>query len=139
MYFINSGAVQIRLDQPDMPPKTIKVITTGSFFGEGALFSKTTRSASAIAEVRTQCLALDAESFERLVDENEEFGRRMRIIATRRVTRINKEMGSGGPEKHREKKLESRRDSHLNLPPRKRQDLTIETEEHTGSHMKCVV
>ena len=80
MYFIVDGAVEVRTK--NYPVR----LRSGSFFGEMELLEENKkRSADVIAVTNTQLLMLEAEDFHKILDDNPEIEKSLRIIAKRRM------------------------------------------------------
>ncbi|MGN6514489.1 MAG: cyclic nucleotide-gated ion channel [Rhizomicrobium sp.] len=82
MYFIVSGAVEIRL-----PRHTLR-LRSGDFFGELALLQETMRAASIVAATSTRYLALSAADFETLVLHHPELKTRVLRNAASQVENL---------------------------------------------------
>ncbi|NCN41129.1 cyclic nucleotide-binding domain-containing protein [bacterium] len=81
MYFIRKGEVEILTPQNER----LAVLSSGSFFGEGALLSdRSQRSASARAIGFTDLLSLSSECFQKILDEHPEFANHMHEVSEKR-------------------------------------------------------
>ncbi|KAF9824505.1 hypothetical protein SFRURICE_001389 [Spodoptera frugiperda] len=67
MYFVEDGAVSIRITRDDGNEHEIKRLEAGGYFGELALVTHKPRAASAYAVGPTRVAFLDVETFERLL------------------------------------------------------------------------
>jgi len=79
MYLIASGAVEVEAGNGRVR------LEEGDFFGEMALLSRETRTATVRAVRATDLLVLDASDFLRLVDRLPEVGARVRAVARERT------------------------------------------------------
>ncbi|MGD9639071.1 MAG: cyclic nucleotide-gated ion channel [Alphaproteobacteria bacterium] len=79
MYFIVDGSVEVRTK---FYPVRLR---SGSFFGEMEMLEENKkRNADVLAIANTQLLMLEAEDFHKILDENPEIEKSLRIIAKRR-------------------------------------------------------
>lgn len=67
-YLVTSGEVQLIIDNKDGAPRIVDTITTGRFFGEGAVLGVQERSAKAFVSQDATLLVLRAEQLHALMD-----------------------------------------------------------------------
>ncbi|GGK78264.1 cation:proton antiporter domain-containing protein [Amphritea balenae] len=79
MYFISSGAVQVRIE-PDPV-----LLGSGDFFGELALLTQAPRNADVIAMAYCQLLVLQSQDFQQLLAENPSLQEQINRIARDRL------------------------------------------------------
>jgi monovalent cation:H+ antiporter, CPA1 family len=78
MYFISSGAVEVRIE-----PRPVR-LGTGDFVGEMALLDGRLRSADVVALGFCRLLRLSSRDFERLMRADEGLRAHIRSVASRR-------------------------------------------------------
>jgi CRP/FNR family cyclic AMP-dependent transcriptional regulator len=84
MYLIVEGEVEIRKDTSGSSAKTLVKLKKGDLFGEMALIDHKLRSASAITAGPAKLLALNAQLFDAMIEQNPDFSRKMiRVLAER--------------------------------------------------------
>jgi hypothetical protein len=81
MYFIVSGAVEIRGGDPE---ELLATLGPGAFFGEMALLSSAPRNARALAVEHCDMYTLDKAAFERLISRHPEMAEKVRALAEER-------------------------------------------------------
>ena len=79
MYFIVSGDVEV-----DLPPNTFH-LTTGEYFGEMGIISRTERVANVISITECQLLILEARDLNRMLDDNPALAAELNDLTARRV------------------------------------------------------
>jgi voltage-gated potassium channel len=79
MYFIASGEVAVELPDRKVP------LTAGSFFGELALLSNSTRSATVVTTTDTELLVLDLLDFRTLMAKHPDLAEAIDVEAKRRI------------------------------------------------------
>lgn len=79
MYFIVSGDVEV-----DLPPNSFH-LTTGEYFGELGILSRTARVANVISITECQLLVLEARDLNRLLEDNPVLARELKDIASKRL------------------------------------------------------
>ncbi len=89
MYIIIQGEVEIRKKTAASTTKTLTVLHEGDIFGEMALIEKKSRSASAIATQPTKLLALNENLFEKMIETNPDFAKKMIKILSERIRKAN--------------------------------------------------
>jgi CRP-like cAMP-binding protein len=67
LYIVVLGTVRIVKDYQGRHEHTLNVLGTGDFFGDLAIFEDRPRSATAVAQVETELLALHAEKFKQTI------------------------------------------------------------------------
>ncbi len=91
MFIIHSGAVKIT-KKTDEGEKTLVVLTSGDFFGEMAVIDHEPRSASAIAEKETVCIALNEELFEQQMQRNAKIVKKILKNMSARLRAMNEQL-----------------------------------------------
>ncbi|MBI2303858.1 MAG: cyclic nucleotide-binding domain-containing protein [Chloroflexi bacterium] len=104
MYVIQAGKVEVVLERSggEIP---LAVLESGDIFGEMALFSRATRSATARALTEARVLTIDKRGFLRRVHEDPSLAFRILQKMSDRIRNLNSEVaklkeqqGSGQPE-----------------------------------------
>ena len=99
MYVIHSGTVEIS-QMVNGKKETLAVLGKDSFFGEMALLSNTTRTATAIALERTMLLPFDKEAMIKRIETNPRFALHLITSLSERLIRttstLAKLMGESG-------------------------------------------
>jgi response regulator RpfG family c-di-GMP phosphodiesterase len=90
MFMIVSGNVSVLKDM-GWGQRELKRIGPNETFGEMALISKETRSATVKALERTECLKLDQERFSDLLDQDALFAQRVAKVLTKRLSALDKQ------------------------------------------------
>ena len=85
IYFLVKGEACV-LKKMGGGERKLKLLQTGECFGEMALISQETRSATVKAITDAECLVMTAADFFQLIDEDKQFGRRIMHILTARLT-----------------------------------------------------
>jgi CRP/FNR family cyclic AMP-dependent transcriptional regulator len=89
LYIIIEGEVEIRKSTYSSSSKTLISLHTGDIFGEMAIIEKKARSATAIAVKPSKLLVMNDALFERMVEKNSDFAKKMIRILSGRVRRAN--------------------------------------------------
>ena len=89
MYLIVEGEVEIRKGTSGSAAKTLVSLHKGDLFGEMALIDHKLRSASAVTSSDTKLLALNAQLFDSMIEQNPDFSRKMIRILAKRVRSTN--------------------------------------------------
>ncbi|MBN2442228.1 MAG: Crp/Fnr family transcriptional regulator [Spirochaetales bacterium] len=89
LYIIIEGEVEIRKSTYSSSAKTLISLNAGDIFGEMAIIEKKARSASAIAIKPTKLLIMNDALFERMIEKNSDFAKKMIRILSGRVRRAN--------------------------------------------------
>jgi CRP-like cAMP-binding protein len=89
LYIIIEGEVEIRKSTYLSSSKILMSLHTGDIFGEMAIIEKKARSASAIAVKPTKLLIMNDALFERMVEKNSDFAKKMIRILSGRIRRAN--------------------------------------------------
>jgi len=84
MYFIVSGDVEV-----DLPPNSFH-LTTGEFFGEMGILSRSERIANVISITECQLLILQARDLNRLLEDNPGLAAELKELTDRRLAESNK-------------------------------------------------
>ena len=79
MYFIVSGDVEV-----DLPPNTFH-LTTGEYFGETGIISRTERVANVISITECKLLILEARDLNRLLEDNPALATELKELTDRRL------------------------------------------------------
>jgi len=79
-YIIEDGAVRISKYIPNMGEEALAVLKNGSYFGEMALIDGSTRSATAIANVKTACLVINKADLDGLLTANKDLGNKLLMV-----------------------------------------------------------
>jgi len=79
MYFIVTGDVEV-----DLPPNSFH-LTTGEYFGELGILSRTARVANVISITECQLLVLEARDLNRLLEDNPVLADELKELAKRRL------------------------------------------------------
>ncbi|PPR27036.1 MAG: Cyclic nucleotide-gated potassium channel, partial [Alphaproteobacteria bacterium MarineAlpha10_Bin1] len=79
MYFIVSGDVEV-----DLAPNAFH-LTTGEYFGELGILSRTARVANVISITECQLLVLEARDLNRLLEDNPVLADELKELAKRRL------------------------------------------------------
>jgi CRP-like cAMP-binding protein len=89
MFVIIEGRVEISKSTAGGSSKTLIELAKGDIFGEMALVEKKTRSATARAMAPTRLLVMDEALFQKTLDGNADFARKMIRILSERLRRAN--------------------------------------------------
>ena len=89
MFVIIDGRVEISKSTSGGSSKTLIELSNGHIFGEMALVEKKTRSATARAVSATRLLVMDEALFQKTLDGNADFARKMIRILSERLRRAN--------------------------------------------------
>jgi len=89
MFVIITGRVEISKSTSGGSSKTLIELGKGDIFGEMALVEKKTRSATARAVSETRLLVMDEPLFQKTLDGNPDFARKMIRILSERLRRAN--------------------------------------------------
>jgi CRP/FNR family transcriptional regulator, cyclic AMP receptor protein len=81
--------VEIRKSTYTSSSKTLISLCTGDIFGEMAIIEKKARSATAVAIEPTKLLVMNDVLFERMIEKNPDFAKKMIKILSGRVRRAN--------------------------------------------------
>ncbi len=85
LYLIMFGEAEVRYEPEHSAPQLISTLRAGQFFGEMALLTGDTRSATVMAKTDVECYRLERQAFQGLLLKRPEIAEGMsRIIATRR-------------------------------------------------------
>src|SRR3954467_10140273 len=85
LYIVAFGEVEVRYEPPHGAPQTISTLRSGQFFGEMALLTGETRTATVVALTDVECYRLDGKSFQGLLLRRPEIAEAMaRVIHTRK-------------------------------------------------------
>jgi CRP-like cAMP-binding protein len=85
LYIVAFGEVEVRYEPPHGAPQTISTLRSGQFFGEMALLTGETRTATVIALTDVECYRLDGKSFQGLLLRRPEIAEAMaRVINARK-------------------------------------------------------
>ncbi|PPR22459.1 MAG: hypothetical protein CFH39_01232, partial [Alphaproteobacteria bacterium MarineAlpha10_Bin2] len=84
MYFIVSGDVEV-----DLPPNSFH-LTTGEFFGEMGILSRSERVANVISITECQLLILQARDLNRLLEDNPGLAAELKELTARRLAESDK-------------------------------------------------
>src|SRR3954469_21321188 len=85
LYIVAFGEVEVRYEPPHGAPQTISTLRSGQFFGEMALLTGETRTATVVALTDVECYRLDGKSFQGLLLRRPEIAEAMaRVINTRK-------------------------------------------------------
>ena len=90
MFMIVSGKVSV-LKEMGWGQRELKRFEANESFGEMALISKETRSATVKALERTECLKLDQEGFSALLEQDPLFAQRVAKVVTKRLAALDKQ------------------------------------------------
>ncbi|HUT79050.1 MAG TPA: cyclic nucleotide-binding domain-containing protein [Polyangia bacterium] len=94
MYFIISGAVEIRADDPK---EVFATLGPGTYFGEMALLSSAPRNANAFAAEYCDMYTLDKAAFEHLIARHPEMAEKVRALAQERASAARDDRSSRPP------------------------------------------
>lgn len=89
LFIIIEGEVEIRKSTYTSSSKTLICLNEGDIFGEMAIIEKKARSATAIATKPTKLLIMNDALFERMIEKNPDFAKKMIRILAGRVRRAN--------------------------------------------------
>ena len=85
LYILAFGEAEVLYEPPSGPPQVIGALRAGEFFGEMALVSGDSRSATVVAKTDVECYRLDRASFQGLLAARPEFVEEVaRIVGARR-------------------------------------------------------
>ncbi|HZE61429.1 MAG TPA: mechanosensitive ion channel family protein [Burkholderiales bacterium] len=85
LYLIMFGEAEVRYEPEHSAPQLISTLRAGQFFGEMALLTGDTRSATVMAKTDVECYRLEGKAFQGLLLKRPEIAEGMsRVIATRR-------------------------------------------------------
>ncbi|MCE5300156.1 MAG: cyclic nucleotide-binding domain-containing protein [Spirochaetia bacterium] len=91
MFIIHSGRVRIT-KTTDEGEKTLVTLGAGDFFGEMAVIDKGPRSAGALAEEETVCIALNEELFEQQMQRNAKIVKKILKNMSARLRAMNEQL-----------------------------------------------
>jgi putative peptide zinc metalloprotease protein len=77
-FIIESGKVQVWVQNEDMEPQHVNSLSSGQHFGEAALITNAPRNATIIAETPVTLLSLEREDFDALVKHHLEFAKNIK-------------------------------------------------------------
>src|SRR3954466_8403144 len=84
LYIVAFGEVEVRYEPPHGAPQVISTLRSGQFFGEMALLTGETRTATVVALTDVECYRLDGKSFQGLLLRRPEIAEAMaRVINAR--------------------------------------------------------
>ncbi|MBN2536312.1 MAG: cyclic nucleotide-binding domain-containing protein [Spirochaetales bacterium] len=89
LYIIIEGEVEIRKSTYTSTSKTLICLCAGDIFGEMSIIEKKARSATAVATKPTKLLVMNNALFERMIEKNPDFAKKMIKILSGRVRRAN--------------------------------------------------
>ena len=89
MFVIIEGKVEISKSTTGGSSKTLIELSRGDIFGEMAVVEKKTRSATARAISQTSLLVMDEALFEKTLEGNSDFARKMIRVLSERLRRAN--------------------------------------------------
>ena len=89
MFIIIDGKVEITKSTTGGSSKTLIELARGDIFGEMAVVEKKTRSATARATLQTSLLVMDEALFEKTLEGNSDFARKMIRVLSERLRRAN--------------------------------------------------
>ena len=85
LYIIMFGEAEVRFEPEDSAPQLVSTLRAGQFFGEMALLTGDTRSATVVAKSDVECYRLEGKAFQGLLLKRPEIAEGMsRVIASRR-------------------------------------------------------
>src|SRR3989441_6857111 len=85
LYIIMFGEAEVRYEPQQAAPQHISTLRAGQFFGEMALLTGDTRSATVVAKTDVECYRLEGKAFQGLLLKRPEIAEGMsRIISSRR-------------------------------------------------------
>ena len=85
LYLIMFGEAEVRFEPEHSAPQLISTLRAGQFFGEMALLTGDTRSATVIAKTDVECYRLEGKAFQGLLLKRPEIAESMsRVISSRR-------------------------------------------------------
>ena len=85
VYVVRKGIVLISVTHEDGRELVLNEMGIGDIFGELSLFSGKTRSADAIARIRSEVVVIPTEILQRMLDHSPELARRMLVILSERL------------------------------------------------------
>ena len=91
MYVVQQGEVEVVLENPDAEI-SLSVLKRGDVFGEMALFTKETRSATVRARGKARVLTVDKRGFLKRVHEDPSLAFRILQKMSERVRNLNQEL-----------------------------------------------
>ena len=89
MFVIIEGSVEISKSTSGGSSKTLIELGKGDIFGEMAVIEKKSRSATATAMAKTRLLVLDEGLFDKSLEGNPDFARKMIKVLSERLRRAN--------------------------------------------------
>jgi len=89
LYIIIEGEVEIRKSTYSSSSKTLISLHAGDIFGEMSIIENKARSASAVAIKPTKLLVMNDVLFERMIEKNPDFAKKMIRILSGRIRRAN--------------------------------------------------
>ena len=89
LYIIIEGEIEIRKSTFSSSSKTLITLQKGDIFGEMAIIEKKARSASAIVTKPTKLLVMNESLFEKMIEKNSDFAKKMIKILSGRLRRAN--------------------------------------------------
>ena len=89
LYIIIEGEVEIRKSTYSSSSKTLICLNKGDIFGEMSIIEKKARSATAVAIKPSKLLVMNDALFERMIEKNSDFAKKMIRILSGRVRRAN--------------------------------------------------
>ena len=85
LYIIMFGEAEVRFEPEHSAPQLISTLRAGQFFGEMALLTGDTRSATVVAKTDVECYRLEGKAFQGLLLKRPEIAEGMsRVISSRR-------------------------------------------------------
>jgi len=91
MYVIQKGKVEVFIENQNCET-VLAVLKSGTVFGEMALFTKETRSASVRAKGEARILTIDKRAFFKRVQEDPSLAFRILLKMSKRVEKLDKEV-----------------------------------------------
>ncbi|MGC0155385.1 cyclic nucleotide-binding domain-containing protein [Chromobacterium vaccinii] len=85
LYIMLSGEVEVWVALPDGERKLVDVLKAGSFFGEMGLMTGESRSGTVIARSNVECLRLDKEAFQSILESRKELAEAISAILAERL------------------------------------------------------
>lgn len=91
MYVIQQGKVEVFVESQNCEA-VLAILKPGTVFGEMALFTKETRSASVRAKGKTRILTIDKRAFFKRVQEDPSLALRILKKMSKRIKKLDKEV-----------------------------------------------
>lgn len=85
IFFVVSGTVKIKVDEPDGREVIIAILGLGEVFGELSLIDSAGRSADVVTQEDADLLWVERESFDEIMAEHPSVVRELLVVLTRRV------------------------------------------------------